>query len=133
MEKSVSTDLIIALQNIALAVSGQYTRTTDANGWTKYDYVFYKVYCKRLTFSQSVAAASIANLTVSSTNLPSDLPSLGSHFFQYAANITSGFSADAQVSSDFLTSAAVTAWAIRNNASSTRTYSGNLDVTIIER
>lgn len=54
------------------------TKTTDANGWTVYTNGTWTQYRKRMTFSQFINSAQV--LTLSSSNLPAGMSSLGTNF-----------------------------------------------------
>ncbi|MDL2342315.1 MAG: hypothetical protein QFB87_04540 [Patescibacteria group bacterium] len=58
-----------------------FSKTTDANGWTVYDYGNWKEYRKRITWSQSIGG--LVAVTISSGNLPSGMSSIGTNFVSY--------------------------------------------------
>lgn len=58
------------------------SKTTDANGWTKYDYGNWQEYRKRVTFSQTITG--LATLTVSSNTLPVGMARFGTNYFKYS-------------------------------------------------
>lgn len=111
------------------------TKSVDANGWTVMDMGTWKRYSKRVTFSQTVAANSIAALTVSSTNFPSGITTLGTRELIYQRSLSVGFGADSNISVESLDTAASTSftWSVRNNSSSSRTFTGFIDIAITER
>lgn len=55
-------------------------KTTDANGWTVYDFGAWKEYRKRTTYSQTFSANTPTSLSLSSSNLPSGMSTLGSNY-----------------------------------------------------
>jgi hypothetical protein len=82
--------------NIGLALSGKGTGkvtmpsangTTDANGWAVKDFGFFKIYTKRLTFSQSIGGSGAA-ISLSSTNMPVGVTDFSAHsyFYSYSLN-----------------------------------------------
>jgi len=80
------TSLEAAIMSIANVIQNKTVRTTDANGWTKYDYGDHQTFRKRITFSQTIATAVV--LTVSSTNLPVNMTSLGNNYLSYSYTAT---------------------------------------------
>lgn len=55
------------------------SKTVDANGWTIYDYGTWKEYHKRVTFTFNYGAGAVANLVLSSNNLPVGMATIGNH------------------------------------------------------
>ncbi len=124
------SDLLIALQNIALAISLRRVRTTDANGWSVVDCGEYIRYTKRVTFSQSVGSLGTGvNLTTSSSNFPVGVSSLGSSQFSYSYAIAADSGLFNIVA--FMTSSSSSlAFVVRNAHTSSLTCTGFLDVEI---
>lgn len=102
-------------------------KTTDANSWTIYDYGAWKIYKKRLTFSQTISTGAV--LSISSTNLPTGLASLTGYFISYSYATTSNAYA-LSVSFESATSATALNFTTCSNDLVSRSYSGFVDVTI---
>lgn len=111
------------------------SRTTDANGWTVYDMGTWKRYTKRVTFSATVTASSIAALTPSSSDFPVGITNIGNHELSYSHTLSVGFGADCEVAIESLNTGSSTSftWSIRNNSSSSRTFTGFIEISITER
>lgn len=58
------------------------TTSTDANGWTIYDYGSFKQYRKRTTYDQSFTSGTAVIINLSATTLPTDMASLGTNFIE---------------------------------------------------
>ena len=63
------------------------SKTTDANGWTKYDYGTFQKWCKTMTFTYN-SAGPIA-VSLSSNNLPVGISNIqtGNYFIQGSADL----------------------------------------------
>ena len=102
------------------------SKTTDANGWTKYDYGTWQEYRNRVTFSQTISGATI--LTISSSTLPTGMATLSTNYLSYsytatgnAYNLTLVFEGSTTSSSLKFTVASITG---------SFTYTGFIDVII---
>src|SRR4051812_7084598 len=71
--------------DIAEQALNHLTITTDANGWTKYDYGTHQVYKKRVSVAASKVANEVFNLT--SSNLPVGIATVGTNFVSAALNV----------------------------------------------
>ena len=60
------------------------SKTTDANGWTVYDFGTWKEYRKIISFSNTVTANSAYVIGLANSNLPSGMSTLGSNYIQWA-------------------------------------------------
>lgn len=103
------------------------SKTTDANGWTVYDYGAWKEYRKRVTYSQALTAGGAAYITVSSSTLPSGMSTLGTNFFNYSV-VSAGASGNLNFFAEMLTSATSAVFVAKADAS--LTYSGFIDMVI---
>ena len=105
------------------------TKSTDANGWTKYDYGTWQEYRKRVTFSQTIAAG-IA-LSISSTNLPVGISTVGnSTYMNYTYTATANAYALSIIAEVGTGSTALNFTTCTNDLTS-RAYSGNIDIIFV--
>lgn len=104
------------------------SKTTDANGWTVYNYGTWKEYRKRVTFSQAFTAGSLVAVSLSSTNLPSGMSTLSTNFLS-ATIVPSGFAGDFKAYPEMSSSSA--SLSVTANPQVTRTYSGLIDFQIV--
>lgn len=102
-------------------------KTTDTNGWTKYDYGTWKQYIKRVTFSQTIGGGAI--LTLSSNNLPVGISDLSTVFIQYSYTAASNAYALSIVFEGGSTTGILNFTTNRNDGS-TSAYTGFIDVTL---
>lgn len=75
---------IDALTRATLAAS--QSKVVDANGWTVYDYGSHKAYRKRVTINQAINGP--VAVTLSSSNLPTGMATLGSNFISGSKTLT---------------------------------------------
>lgn len=57
-----------------------FTKTTDANGWTKYDYGTWQEYRKTVSASPTIGTGGATAVTLSSSNLPTGMSTLSSNY-----------------------------------------------------
>ena len=103
------------------------SHAVDANGWSKYDYNTFQTYKKRVTFSQTISSG--ASLTLSSTNLPAAIGSIGTNYLEYSFTATANaFS----LSIVFEGSSAATSLGFTtcSNDLVSRSYTGWIDISI---
>lgn len=103
------------------------SKTTDANGWTVYDYGAWKQYKKRVTFSQTVTAAAV--LSLSSHNLPAGVPNYTGHFIDFATTTTGSAFAFIPIP-EIGTGSTTLNFTVRSNDGISRTYNGWIDITL---
>jgi len=132
-DDAVTTDVIAddAVTSDKLAPS----KTTDANGWTVYDFGTWKRYSKRMAFSQTVTASSIAVLSPTTNNFPVGVSTIGTKEVLYQKHLSVGFGADCEIAIENLNtgSSSSFSWSIRNNAAVSRAFSGSIEISITER
>lgn len=64
--------------------------TTDANGWSVYNFGTSKICTKRVTFNQTVNSGSGVGVTLSSNNLPVGLSNVSGARMSYSYALTNG-------------------------------------------
>jgi hypothetical protein len=104
------------------------SKTTDANGWERYDYGTFQEYHKQVTFSQAFTAGSAAAVTLNSNNLPVGMSTLGSNFIYYSF-ISSGFGGDLKVNCEMASSSSTLSFVAKGDVS--RTQGGSINVRVI--
>ena len=118
---------------MATKVSSQVmavTRTTDANGWTVDDFGTFKEYRKPTTFSTvSLTSGQTVGTTLSSSNLPVGMSTLGGNFIECKA-IVGSFAMNVNLVPEMGSGSASLALNARNLDSITRAYSGTAYWTI---
>lgn len=67
-----------------------FSKTTDANGWTVYDYGSWKRYTKRFVMPAQTMGTGGALITLTGNNLPSGVSTVGSHHISYAIMLSAG-------------------------------------------
>lgn len=126
--------------NIDLELKGKGTgivklpstnKTTDANGWTVYDYGGWKEYRKRITFSQTINAGSGSQIVESSTNLPVGVATISDGSFSYSCTITNGNAYATNLVAEMSTAATSLAFTATKVVGSTGTVSGFIDMVIL--
>lgn len=111
-------------------LQANFSKTTDANGWTVYDYGNWKEYRKRITFSQTIAG--LAVLTVSSTNLPVGVSNYTGHYFNYIWTATGNAGVLLIVAELGSTSATALQFTTATTDTISRSYSGWIDVSLVQ-
>lgn len=104
------------------------TKSTDANGWTVYDYGTFKRYNKRVYFSMT--KAHFEGFTLASTTYPSGMSGIGSNYLHMSASGGTdnyGLEFWHNVDASNSTTLVVTA---ENVSGATRAYTGYLTLTI---
>jgi hypothetical protein len=108
------------------------SKTTDANGWTVYDYGTWKEYKKRVTHGTYTKATNeVWSLTLSSSNLPVGMSTLGTNYIHGVASLGSnaysmGWNFEMNTASAIINITAI------NNSVGTVSYSGFFDLTITQ-
>lgn len=104
-----------------------FSKTTDANGWTKYDYGNFQKYCKRVTFSQTISGAVV--LSLSSTNLPVGISTLSTNFLKYNYAVT-GNAYDLSIVFEGSSAATALNFTTRTISGTATAYNGLIDVEL---
>lgn len=102
-------------------------QSTDANGWTLYDYGDFKQYRKRVTYSQAFTNGTSAVLSVSSTNLPVGMSTISTNKLDMNV-VGSSWAMDINIRPEMSTSSSALTFVGR--AFSSQTFNGFIDVTI---
>jgi hypothetical protein len=102
-------------------------KSTDANGWTVYNYGTHKQYGKRVTFSQAISTA--AALTISSDNLPIGVDTLGAVYTQYSY-IVAGSAFNLSLVMQETTSGTSITFAVCSIDGNSNTYTGYIDLLL---
>lgn len=102
-------------------------KTTDANGWRKYDYGLWQEYRKRHTFSQTVTTTG-AFLTLSSSSLPVGMSTIGTNYLDYSVTAT-GSALMLHVVFEGSSASGGVAFTARSNDIN-RSYTGFIDITL---
>lgn len=114
--------------NSVLSAQLDIISTTDANGWTVYDLGSTTIYRKRVTFSQTIAG--LAVLTISSSNLPSGLSTIGTRLVHYNFVVTSNAGA-LQLAFEGSSSSTAFQFTTATTDTTSRSYTGFIDLLLI--
>lgn len=106
------------------------SKTTDANGWTKYDYGAFVEYKKRVTFSQTIQGGAV--LSMSSSNLPNALSSISGYFLAYTVTAGGGAYGLSVVFEGSTSNTAINFTTCTNDNVS-RAYTGFIDLTLTQQ
>lgn len=124
----------IANGTVTPAKTSFMTKTTDANGWTVYDYGNWKEYRKRFTFNQSIGGLAVLTVAPANgtggTNLPTGLSTIGTNFTDYAYTVASGAGSLVLVL-EGTTSATAINFTVSTSDGVVRSLSGFIDVTMV--
>ena len=115
--------------NVPIYPQAVGTKTTDANGWTQYESDNYREFRKRVTFSQTISGATTIN-TLSSTNLPVGLATLGNYFIS-ATKVLSGNAYNLDWGLEMSTSSAAINITAATSSAASVAYSGFFDLVIV--
>jgi hypothetical protein len=107
-----------------------FAKTTDANGWTKYDYGSFVQYRKRVTYSiASVGAGGVGSLTVSSSNLPSGFANISGYQLDFTYSVASGWGYALSLRAEMATNNSALGFSWMTHEGN-RAYNGFIDVTL---
>ena len=104
--------------------------STDANGWTVYDYGVAKEYTKRVTFSQTINNGSGVVLSMSSSVLPAVVADMTNYRMTYAESVTNGNAYQFQMVAEMQTSSTTINFTATKLIGSSGTVSGFIDLYI---
>lgn len=105
------------------------SRTSDANGWTVFDYGTWKIYAKRVTFSQTISTAAVVSM--SSSNLPVGISNFTNVIMNYSYSCDGNAYGLSMVSEIGTTSSSIN-FTARSNDGVSRTYTGFIDITLTQ-
>lgn len=104
-------------------------QTTDANGWNVVDLGTTKLYRKRVTFSQTIGG--LAVLTISSTNLPAGVATIGTRNLHYNIHVP-GNAGVLQITREGNSGASALHFTAARTDGSSSAYTGYLDLLMVE-
>lgn len=129
----IADDAIIArhmADNSVLSASLNVISTTDANGWSVYDFGSTTIYAKRVTFSQTFGGGAVG-LTLSSSTLPSGMSSISTNKILVGAPMVGGNGAQFGFGLDMTTASTSLVIAAKSTDGVSRAWAGSFDIIII--
>lgn len=103
-----------------------FSNSADANGWKYHD--IRQTYTKRVTFSQSMTSGSGAVLSISSTNLPVGVSSLGTLNMQYSYAFNATIAHRVNIGANMTSSSTSLAFSAQD--ANTETITGFIDIIL---